>query len=66
DSEPSLRSANSNTQTSVTFVNFRAKPIHLWWISFEATRVGYGTVAANGGRQDMTTYLTHPWVITDE
>ncbi|KAJ7705127.1 hypothetical protein B0H14DRAFT_2416055, partial [Mycena olivaceomarginata] len=64
--EPSLRSANGNTQTSITFVNYRATPVHLWWISYDATRVTGGTVAANGGRQDMTTFLTHPWLITDE
>ncbi|KAJ7870422.1 hypothetical protein B0H13DRAFT_2061715 [Mycena leptocephala] len=65
--EPSLRSANSTTKTSILFVNYRAKPIHVWWISFDPKRVSYGTVAGNGGKLDMsTTYLTHPWVITDE
>ncbi|KAF9020594.1 hypothetical protein BDZ89DRAFT_1072109 [Hymenopellis radicata] len=64
--EPSLRSANSNTQTSIKFVNYKAKPVHLWWISFDAKRVSYGTVEGNGGKIDMRTYLTHPWVITDE
>ncbi|KAF9020237.1 hypothetical protein BDZ89DRAFT_1072423 [Hymenopellis radicata] len=64
--EPSLRSANSNTQTSIKFVNYKAKPVHLWWISFDAKRVSYGTVEGNGGKMDMRTYLTHPWVITDE
>lgn len=61
-----MRSANGNTQTSIAFVNFRATPVHLWWISYDATRVTGGTVAANGGRQDVTTFLTHPWLITDE
>ncbi|KAJ6472557.1 hypothetical protein C8R45DRAFT_1164276 [Mycena sanguinolenta] len=64
--EPSVRSANGNTRTSIAFVNFRSTPVHLWWISYDAKRVTYGTVAANGGRQDMTTFLTHPWLITDE
>ncbi|KZP19602.1 hypothetical protein FIBSPDRAFT_1045391 [Athelia psychrophila] len=64
--EPSVRSANSNTQTNIAFVNFRANPVHIWWRSFDAQRVSYGVVAANGGRQDMRTYLTHPWVVTDE
>ncbi|KAK7008208.1 hypothetical protein R3P38DRAFT_2551622, partial [Favolaschia claudopus] len=64
--EPSLRSANSNTQAALKFVNFRATPVHLWWISFDAKRISYGTVAGHGGKMDMPTYLTHPWVITDD
>ncbi|KAJ7238689.1 hypothetical protein C8J57DRAFT_1373608 [Mycena rebaudengoi] len=64
--ELSLRSANGNTPTNIAFVNFRATPIHLWWISYDAKRVTGGTVAGNGGRQDMSTFLTHPWLITDE
>ncbi|KAJ7855915.1 hypothetical protein B0H14DRAFT_727561 [Mycena olivaceomarginata] len=64
--EPGLRSVNSNTETSITFVNFRAEPLHLWWISFEGRRVSYGTVDGGGGRVVIKTYLTHPWVITDE
>ncbi|KAF8177278.1 hypothetical protein K438DRAFT_1978576 [Mycena galopus ATCC 62051] len=64
--EPSVRAANGNTQTSIAFVNYKSTPVHLWWISYDAMRVDYGTVAANGGRQDMSTFLTHPWVITDQ
>lgn len=62
-----MRSGNSNTQTRITFVNIRTRPVHLWWKSFDnGERVSHGVVGPNGGRQNMTTYLTHPWVITDE
>ena len=60
-----MRSLHSNLQTHVTFVNTRTSAVHLWWRNFSGIRVSYGSVQPNG-RQEMTTYVTHPWVITDE
>jgi hypothetical protein len=65
DNEPSMRSQHSNIQTSVLFVNRRSRPVHLWWRNFQGQRVSYGVVQP-GGTFDITTYVTHAWVITDE
>jgi hypothetical protein len=64
ENEGSMRSLHSNFQTKVFFVNRRASPVQLWWLNFEGRRVSYGSVQPNA-RMEMTTYVTHPWVITD-
>ena len=59
------RSLNSNVKTRVTFVNIRASAVHLWWRDFKGQRVSYGSLSPSTP-MEMITYVTHPWVITDE
>ncbi len=46
-------------------MNMRASLVHLWWRNYDGKRVSYGSVQPNAP-MEMTTYVTHPWVITDE
>lgn len=61
-----MRSLKGDQSTNITFINTRSNPIHLYWRNYDGARVSYGTVAANGGRKDQQTFVTHPWVITDD
>ena len=63
--EPMMRSLHSALKTQVTFMNVRASPVNLWWKGFDGKRVSYGSAHPNAP-MEMTTYVTHPWVITDE
>ncbi|PVG00311.1 hypothetical protein CPB86DRAFT_796007 [Serendipita vermifera] len=66
DNEPATRSIHSNIPTRVTFINRLPDSVHLWWRDFEGRRVSYGAVGPDGDTKEMLTYVTHPWVITNE
>jgi hypothetical protein len=61
--EPSVRSVNSNTPTSVEFVNLTSQTVDIYWLDFEGDRVHYASLPS---RQSyiQPTYFTHPWVVT--
>lgn len=63
--EPGLKSLHSDVQVRVEFVNQRRRSVHLWWRDFQGRRISYGSLPP-GQNMQMTTYVTHPWVITDE
>jgi hypothetical protein len=62
--EGSLRSINADTPTQVTFVNRGAVAIRTYWLNYQGRRVFYRDLAA-GASYTQQTYLTHPWVITN-
>jgi hypothetical protein len=63
--EENLRSANSNSETSVTFINGSGGPVSVFWINFDGAREFYAEVPPNGS-WDVRTYVTHPWVVEHE
>lgn len=71
--EASLKSASSTTSTNITFKNSSSGKIHIYWLDFNGKRVEYGKSGnqASGGidagvSYTQQTYLTHPWLITDD
>lgn len=71
--ESSLKSASSATSTNITFKNSSSGKIHIYWLDFNGKRVEYGKSGgqASGGidagvSYTQQTYLTHPWLITDD
>lgn len=63
--EKSLRSLGSVTMAMIVFNNNSDKLLRVYWISHTGERVRYGEIPA---RQTMafTTYITHPWLLTDK
>jgi von Hippel-Lindau disease tumor supressor len=53
-----------SVRTSMKFVNSSASIIKIYWLDYKGKRVLYGTLKPSEELQ-LTTYLTHPWLITD-
>jgi hypothetical protein len=63
--ESALHSLPTNIPTSISFLNRHAnKTVLVYWISHNGDRKLYGTLGP-GKRIDITTYISHWWVITD-
>jgi hypothetical protein len=59
------RSLHSDSPESLSFLNASAQPIKIYWLNFKGQRVFYQTLQP-GEVYDQETFLTHPWVVTDE
>lgn len=62
--EVHLRSLNSDTATTLQFVNKTAAPVKLYWLDYEGRRKPYGVIPPFG-RQSQSTYVGHPFLLTD-
>jgi hypothetical protein len=62
--EESLRSLEGTSATSVTFVNASSVPVRTYWLNYQGKRVFYSEIAP-GRNFVQQTYVTHPWVITN-
>ena len=60
-----LRSQNFNTPTSIVFVNDYGKEIVIHWVNYTGQLVFYSFLAP-GDHYIQQTYLTHPWLVTDQ
>lgn len=66
--EASLKSLNSDVQTAIRFTNATSQPIVLYWLNFAGERdQGEGqSETLNPGQSTVrTTYLTHPFLLTN-
>jgi hypothetical protein len=61
----SLKSQNTNTQTTVNFVNRTDDPVDVYWVNYEGNLVFYQHLAS-GESWVVQTYVTHPWAIYDD
>jgi hypothetical protein len=62
--EGQVKSLNAAGPTQVTFVNRESVPIRTYWLNYDGRRVFYREVPP-GQSYVQQTYVTHPWVITD-
>jgi hypothetical protein len=60
-----IKSINEDVSTQITFSNKSGKTIKVYWLDFEGDRVHYKTLEDKES-YDQQTFLTHPWLITDE
>lgn len=60
-----LHSLNSENPTTITFVNDSPAPRSIWWIDFDGGQKSYGEVDP-GEQKTIETFLTHPWVVSNE
>lgn len=63
--EKSLRSWDGKTATTVRFVNDSGKPLMTFWLDYKGKRVPYQKLAP-GASHDQPTFVTHPWVVTNQ
>jgi hypothetical protein len=61
----SAKSTSSGSETTVEFSNKRTQPIMLYWINYDGEHESNGRVAP-GQSEEFITYVSHPWLITDE
>lgn len=59
-----VKSQNSNTPVTVTFVNKSGAYRGVMWIDFNGRPVTYANLNP-GQKYTINTYLTHPWMFTD-
>jgi len=59
-----VKSKNSNTPVTVTFVNKSGAYRGVMWIDFNGRPVTYANLNP-GQKYTINTYLTHPWMFTD-
>jgi dipeptidyl-peptidase 4 len=57
-------SANSDEDTSLTFINRSGGEARIFWINTSGGRVSYGTIAA-GQDRTLHTFVGHMWLVTD-
>ncbi len=62
--QQSLRSKNSGTPTAITFVNKTPAARFVLWIDFNGSPQQYA-ILGPGERFNVSTFMTHPWLITD-
>ena len=65
EKEAGIRSKSSDTHAEIAFVNELDTEVDIYWINFAGSRELYCRLAPND-RVDLVTFLTHPWVITDD
>lgn len=63
--EKALRSWDGKTATTVRFVNDSGKPLMTFWLDYKGKRVPYQKLAP-GASHDQPTFVTHPWVVTNQ
>lgn len=65
--EASLRSINSDTASRVNFKNNSEGRIKIYWLNNQGQRVEYKVGGlASGQTHQQNTFVTHPWLITNE
>ncbi len=60
-----LRSRTSTVATELRFVNRSGQTVHVYWLDYEGQRRFYQALR-DGESYDQPTFLTHPWLVTDE
>ena len=61
-----VKSLNSNSRLDIDFVNQSGKTLKIDWLNNLGQAVNYKTGLANGATYaQASTYVTHPWLITD-
>lgn len=59
-----VKSQNSNTPVTVTFVNKSGEYRGVMWVDFKGKPVSYANLNP-GQSYTVNTYVTHPWMFTD-
>jgi len=62
--EPTLNSIDSKAKASIRFVNRTTGTLQLYWLDYHGKRQLRDHVAPAQDRL-LTTFATHPWVVTD-
>jgi len=60
-----LKSLNNRIASPVVFVNNSGKTINLKWLDYDGKEVPFASLESNNCLE-VNTYVTHPWIATDE
>ena len=60
-----IKSLDSSIPAALKIVNRSKQTVKLYWINYQGKRELYATLPP-GGSYDSDTFLTHPWLVTDE
>jgi hypothetical protein len=63
--EKGTKSISHDVETFIKFVNKSGKTIKVYWLDYDGDRKLYQTLE-NGESYEQQTFLTHPWLVTDE
>jgi len=63
--EAGIKSTNSLISTSITFINKSERTVNIFWIDYQGKRKFYLRLPS-GQIHNQPTFLTHPWLITDD
>lgn len=63
--ESGLKSSNG-AATTVNFKNSSSGKINIYWLDYNGKRVSYKQGLAAGASHQQSTFVTHPWVITND
>jgi Caspase domain/VHL beta domain len=63
--ERDAKSIEGKQATTMLFQNNRASPVRIYWLDYQGQRKLFADLAP--GRQHVQrTYMTHPWIVTDD
>lgn len=60
-----LRSINADIPTKIIFVNGTGQPIRICWVDYQGNKQFYARLLP-GQQYTQPTYVTHPWIATDD
>ncbi|MBV9123144.1 MAG: hypothetical protein JO112_07295 [Planctomycetes bacterium] len=63
--EKGIKSVSGDVEAAIEFVNKSGKTVKVYWLDYDGDRQLYQTLK-DGESYGAKTFLTHPWVITDE
>jgi hypothetical protein len=63
--EDGFQSKEGPQSTQITFINRSDRPVRTYWLNYQGKRVFYSEIAP-GRSYVQQTYVTHPWVITND
>jgi hypothetical protein len=63
--EKGIKSVNGDVEAKIKFDNKSGKTVKVYWLDYDGNRKLYQTLKDEES-YEQETFLTHPWVITDE
>jgi hypothetical protein len=57
-------SRSGEVATEIIFINQRNQPVEVYWLDYSGNRKFYSSIQPKK-RLTQSTYVTHPWVVTD-
>lgn len=65
DEEKGAKSQAGEVTAQITFINKSGSNVKVFWLNYEGKRILYAELK-DGESYNVDTYLTHPWLITDQ
>lgn len=63
--EPKLKSIDGRIKTFIDFRNNSSQPVQIFWLNYSGEREKYSDLQSNKSYTQQT-YLSHPWMVTNQ